>query len=138
MSGRPLTPTSVFLISDRSEGDDSQSRNHPEAAQIGGCDAVAKLQRRDADRPAFLTRRVNKFVAPASRPAVAWVSRPTPDTVWQGYVSSEFLMRAKSERLAPQQELLADNYLSSSHNKGSREFQSRLFAAVGRPQWLDP
>src|ERR1035438_9992036 len=31
--------------------------------------------------PAFLTRRVNKFVAPASWPAVAWVSRPRPDAV---------------------------------------------------------
>jgi hypothetical protein len=31
--------------------------------------------------PAFLTRRVNEFVALASWPAVAWVSRPTPDTV---------------------------------------------------------
>jgi hypothetical protein len=30
---------------------------------------------------AFLTRRVNEFVAPASWPAVAWISRLTPDSV---------------------------------------------------------
>jgi hypothetical protein len=31
-------------------------------------------------QPAFLTWGVNEFVAPASWPAVAWVSRPTPET----------------------------------------------------------
>jgi hypothetical protein len=56
----------VFLTTDRSEGDDSQPWNHLEAAQIGGCNAVAKLQRHDADQPAFSIRRVNEFVAPAS------------------------------------------------------------------------
>jgi hypothetical protein len=49
-SDHPQTPTSVFLSSERSEGDDYQPWNHLEVAQIGGCNAVAKLQRRNADQ----------------------------------------------------------------------------------------